>query len=320
MGAQVGRRGYGGERNDEPMATQWDLTALRARTKDAKRRTLHEAGSPNREEIDLYGRILVDSFPGRKPLLNKRVVVLGMTPGLRLLAHGLGCEVICVDNNAASIEYFRDWIPPESRETERVVQADWMDLPRVLDGRADAILGDGVFGNVLSLDQHKALLRVLKASVVEDGVLVFRKILIPWSFSLHENEAERLLEKFRAGGMTEAEFGFAMRLWGSFRQAYDPKTLLLDNGPVFERYATWCDEGVLSRHEHGIIRRYYFAGRNLIPAQDVWEGLLAEAGLRFQCESLKGKSWYRYYPMYSCRIGRDGPASGTEGRSKGHAP
>ncbi len=303
------------------MPTQWDLKALRARTKDAKRRTLHEAGSPNREEIDLYGRFLAQAFPGRKPPLNKRVVVLGMTPGLRLLAHRLGCEVVCVDNNAASIKYFPDWNPPESRQTERVVQADWMDLSRVLGGPADAIVGDGVFGNVLSVEHHRALLEVLKDSVPEDGVLIFRKILIPRSFSIHENEAERLLEKFRTGGLTEAEFGFAMRIWGSFHHAYDPKTFLLDNGLVFERYETWLDEGVLSHDEHRVIERYYFGGLNLVPAQDLWESLLAEAGLRFRCGSLKGKSWYRYYPVYCCRVGQAKQASGdAEGPSKGHAP
>ncbi len=303
------------------MATQWDLKALRARTKDAGKRTLHEAGSPNREEIDLYGKFLLEAFPGRKPPLDKRVVVLGMTPGLRLLAHRLGCEVVCVDNNPAVIEFFRDWTPPESRHRERVVQADWMDLSNVLGGRADAILGDGAFAQVPSLEYHKALLGALKAAVREDGVLIFRKILIPRSFPFRENEAERLLEKFRAGCLTEAEFGLAMRIWGRFRHAYDPKTFLLDNGLVFERYETWRDEGVLSQHEHGIIRRYYFAGRNLIPAQDVWESLLAEAGLRFRCGSLKGKSWYRYYPVYCCRVGQaDRASGGAEGPSKGHAP
>ncbi|MFQ5619861.1 MAG: class I SAM-dependent methyltransferase [Rhodospirillales bacterium] len=303
------------------MAVDWDLKALRARTRDAKRRTLHEAGSPNREEIDLYGRFLLEAFPGRKPPLDKRVVVLGMTPALRLLAHRLGCEVVCVDNNAASIEYFRDWNPPESSETERIVQADWLDLARVLGGRADAILGDGVFGNVLSVEDHQALLRVLKDSVPEDGVLIFRKILIPRSFSVQENEAERLLEKFRTGGLTEAEFGFAMRIWGSFHHAYDPKTFLLDNGLVFERYETWLDEGVLSRDEHRVIERYYFAGLNLVPAQDLWESLLAEAGFRFRCEPLKGKSWYRYYPVYCCRVGQTKQASGgAEGPSRGHTP
>ena len=303
------------------MATQWDLKALRARTKDAGKRALHEAGSPNAEEIDLYGRLLVDSFPGRTPPLNKRVVVLGMTPGLRLMARRLGCDVTCVDNNPASIEFFRDWAPPKSGETERIIQADWMDLTRVLDGRADAVLGDGAFANTPSLEHNRALLPVLKDSVVEGGVLIFRKILIPRSFSFRENEAERLLERFRAGALTDAEFGLAMRIWGSFRQAYDPETSLLDNGIVFERYETWRDEGMLSRHEHTIIHRYYYGGLNLIPAQDVWESMLREAGFGFRCRPLKGRSWYRYYPMYSCHIGQDNPVSGgAEGPSRGTTP
>ena len=288
------------------MAVQWDLKALRARTKDAGRRTLHEAGSPNRDELDLYGRFLAGAFPGRKPPLKKHVVVLGMTPGLRRLACRLGCRVTCVDNSQASIDFYRDWNPPGSPETEKIVQANWVDLAQSLGGRVDAVLGDGVFGNVLSVGQHGKLLRVLKACVAAGGPLIFRKILIPPSFPLAENEAGRLVERFRAGQLTEAEFGFAMRMWGTFEHAYDPETLLLDNAVVFRRYERWRGDGRLSDREHGIVERYYFAGLNLVPPRDLWESLLHEAGLGFERGSLSGRSWYRYYPVYCCRTGRDG--------------
>lgn len=292
------------------MAIQWDLKALRARTKDAGKRVLHEAGSPNQAELDLYGRFLTGAFPDERPPPNMHVVVLGMTPGLRRLAHGLRCEVTCVDNNTTAIEFYRDWTPPERSAHERILEVDWMDMAAHIDRPVDAILGDGIFGNVLSIPRHRELLGVIKGVVAESGIVIFRKILIPRSLSLEENEAERLLHDFRADRLSEAEFGFAMRLWGSSRTAYEPETCLLDNKRVFERYQAWHDDGVLTADEHAIVERYYFGGLNLIPPIDLWETLLTESGFEFERGLLTGRAWYDYYPIYRCRVTSD-PAAGS---------
>jgi hypothetical protein len=166
---------------------------------------------------------------------------------------------------------------------------------------ADVILGDGLFGNLHTLEDHRALLANMKECLAPGGAVIQRNIFVPRLFSLHDHAAPALLRAFRAGEINEDEFGFAMRIWGCFGAAYDAKTLLLDNKRVYDIYARWYDEGRLSVNEHALIRRYYFAGRNLIPGEDLWERLLADCGFDFERQHLTGRQWYDYYPIYCCR-------------------
>lgn len=279
------------------MPNDWDMSALSARIADHGARLRYEAGSPNPAETERYGAVLqtcLQDLP-HKP----HVVVLGMTPELRQLAQTLGCRVSCVDNAAASIELYRDWIAADANE--HIVETDWMGMRSRLDSSADMILGDGVFGNVASLEAAQNLLEVLHQSLTETGSLILRTVVIPHDFALHEQRAEGLLERFRAGLIDDAEFGFGMRKFGNFAEAYDPQTQRLDNKISFERYQRWRDEGVLSQAEHAFIRRYYFGGYNFMPTQRCWEALLGVAGFDHERHVLQGKAWYEYYPIYHCR-------------------
>jgi hypothetical protein len=223
-----------------------------------------------------------------------------MTPELRQLAHDLDCNVTCVDISLQAIRLFRDWISGHRSDSERIIQADWLELAGVLDRKFDVIMGDGAFGNILSITESIMLLRSLKAIKREGGFLVLRKIMVPRLFYLHEHTAEALLKQFRAGEITEDEFGFGMRIFGSYSEAYNRDTFILDNDIVFRRYRGWHGKGVLSEREYRVICRYYFNGLNLIPSQDTWEYLLSEAGYHFQSSPLSGRMWYQYYPIYCC--------------------
>lgn len=277
------------------MPNDWDMNALTARIADSGARLRYEAGSPNSAETERYGVLLKTAL--RHSPNRAHVVVLGMTPELRQLVQTLHCRVSCVDNNAASIELYRDWI---AAGTEHIVETDWMALASRLDSPADAILGDGVFGNIASLETARELLNVLHKSLTKTGSLILRTVVIPHHFPLHEQRAECLLERFRAGRIDAAEFGFGMRKFGNFDQAYNAQTQRLDNRISFECYRRWLDEGVLSQAEYAAIQRYYFGGYNLMPTQHCWEALLDAAGFDYERQVLQGKEWYEYYPIYHC--------------------
>lgn len=280
------------------MADQWDLEALSARIKDINSHLRHEAGSPNAQEVECYGQILNMGLQKRRQSLNKHVVVLGMTPELRRLAIEIGCRITSVDQSEESIKLYKDWISIDNQVKERIIKADWMSLQDALNEPASAILGDGIFGNILSIQKYRELLRVIQRSITNESFLIFRTIMIPRHFTLSDHKAKRLLERFRAGELTEAEFGFGMRIFGSYDIAYESRSFLLDNRLIFDRYKDWINKGLLSEKEYTAIRRYYFGGLNLIPPQDIWEKMLTEEGFSFQQHILKGRMWYEYYSIY----------------------
>lgn len=276
-------------------AKHWDRPTLETRIADAARRQRHEAGSPNSEEITRYRELLLD---GPRP---RRVVVLGMTPELRVMALTAADRVITFEHSPDAIALYRDWVPEADPRREWILRADWFDLDRLLARPVDAVLGDGVFGNILTLEGHRRLLSVLRAILGPDGRIVLRQALIPRGFDPEALTAERQIEAFRAGRQSAAEFGFGMRLWGCYAEAYDPARGLLDNRVVFARYADWRADGRLTDEEWNAIQRYYYGGRNMILPQGDWEALLGECRLEFSMRPLIGRAWYAYYPVYACR-------------------
>lgn len=277
----------------------WASVVLRARIKHFDRRMRHEAGSPDPVEVARYRHFLHALKPSPQ---GKRVLVLGMTPEIRQMALEQGCQLTSIDSSAAAIELYTDWVTPALMEREDIFLGDWFAIDQITPHKADAILGDGIFGNILTIDGHHRLLGKLKEALMPGGVIIMRQALIPHGFKAFHYEAETLLGRYREGSLSESEFGFAMRLWGSYESAYDASTLLLDNRIVFERYQLWAAQSILTAKEHEIINRYYFGGMNMLLPQQVWESCLTEAGLHFQTEPLCGKAWYPYYPLYSCRV------------------
>ena len=124
--------------------------------------------------------------------------------------------------------------------------------------------------------------------------------LIPDRFDSKEFAADRLLQRFRAGEIDAAEFGFSLRMVGHHETCYDPQTSVLNNPKLFEQCAARHAAGELTDAEHAVILRYYFGGLNCILTQSDWEHALRSTGWQFRVLWCHGTTWYHHYPVYSC--------------------
>lgn len=280
------------------MNNQWTAKALKARISNSKKRERFPAGSPNPEEITMYRNYIYAHFQGN--LDGKTAVVLGMTPELRSMLHSLKLSVICIDNNPHAIAFFRNWTPQDIEVKETILEGQWRDLFKLLELPVDIIVGDGIFSNILSLDDHLNLLWQIKSVINSQGICVFRKILIPQYFLVESYQPDRLIQKYEAGIIDAAEFGLGMRIFGMKSQAFDEQTFLLDNRESFAIFEQMYQDKIITESAMSAIQRYYFNGLNLITPQAVWEELLKQVGFTFVNTALVGKQWYDYYRVYSC--------------------
>ncbi len=277
----------------------WDASTVNARVKDHGKRTRHEGGSPNSEEIEAYGRFL----PSDEAAASGTVLVLGMTPELRHLAASRFKQVVSVDSGAAAIRCYRDWLPPELREREKVYAIDWGQLPYVdwsVVPPVRAVLGDGVFGNLPDTAAHVSFLAMLR-ELFPEATLVFRKALAQSLGDSDDAVLEDLMAAFRGGQIGPDEFGFSVRLQGFLNSHYRAETALLDNASLFQACEQRFKAGFFNDFEIEAIRRFHFNGPNCLLTEQDWEGLLREAGFTFQKSSLSGRRWYSFYPVYAVR-------------------
>jgi hypothetical protein len=283
------------------MHSDWGEKVYRSRIKNAGQFQRFEAASPDAEEIGQYRdyslAITRDNSHSRP-----RALVLGMTPELRCMAAEAGFELISADRNPDAIAIYQNWLQEPARSQEKIIRCDWTVLGGQISGGIDVVLGDGVFGNILSLEGHHDLLKELISLMNPGGRIILRQALRPRCFPVEDYEAMVLLERYRSGQLSDAEFGLAMRLWGMSRLAYNPDTCLLDNKIVYDHYEYLRQSRVITPAELEVIRRYYFGGNNMILPQDSWEETLGSAGLDFEVQPLTGKDWYTYYPVYCCSL------------------
>jgi len=282
------------------MCSDWNKEVYRSRINNAGQFLRFEAASPNTEEIEQYRDYALSIARDNSRQL--RALVLGMTPELRCMAAEAGFELISADNNPDAIATYQGWLQEPAHSQEKIIRSDWAALCEQISGGVDVILGDGVFGNILGLDSHRELLQELISLLNPGGGIVLRQALIPRGFTVDDHESMMLLDKYRAGQLSDGEFGLAMRLWGMSRLAYNPDTCLLDNKIVYDYYDSLRQSGIITPAELEVIRRYYFAGKNMILTQDCWEEMLVSAGLNFEVQPLTGRDWYSYYPVYGCRL------------------
>ena len=279
--------------------SQWTRKAFQSRIANASKRERYEAGSLNAQEIEAYTSHILSHFKGQT--VGKRSLVLGMTPELRLMLHELGMSVICVDRNPDAIALFSDWIPELYQENEKILEVNWMTLGKEIKTPVDIVVGDGVFGNILSLEAHEKLLKKIGQILALNGIAIFRKILIPNNFPESDYCYQRLIQKYRSHQLDASEFGFAMRIWGLKTRAFDREKYLLDNQILFNYFDQLSSENNLSKDESNAISRYYFNGLNLISPQHIWESLLTKQNFNFEVKTLTGKDWYAYYRIYACK-------------------
>lgn len=278
------------------MSGHWSPRALTARIDDARARRRYGGGSPDAAEIAAYEMAL----PGA--LASGSALVLGITPELRRLAARRASSVVTVERSPEAIALYGGWLDPGERANERIVVGDWLGLRAsgLPEAPFAAVLGDGVFGNLRDLAEHRKLLEMIARALASGGRLITRKALALAGADRDGSDADALLALLRRGDIDLAEFGFGMRMTGFLHAYYDEETFELDNPSIFRH----CDElrarGALTEQEHAAIGRYYFGGKNCIVPREVWERCLGECGFRYRVRSLQGKAWYAYYPVYEC--------------------
>jgi len=269
----------------------WTEEIVQSRVMDGQKQLRYSAGSPNKEEVELYAKYL--------PHNCEVGVVMGMTPELRNMAAEHCDLLISIDISQAAIEIYRDWLKPEFQQKEKIIHGDWNDLEHFLDTKPGFIIGDGIFGNITPLVQYTSLLKSIRAMLPDTGSFITRQCLMPDDVITNINyHKSTLIKNFRKGMMDEAEFGLSMRLQGYAEQVYDKETALLNNKKVFEFIEIDYKNDLLSDKEYQIIHRYFFQGINSLPTKKVWEQLLTEAGFSFEYQELTGKNWYEWYPIY----------------------
>jgi hypothetical protein len=267
----------------------WDAATLAARVADTGRRTRHPAASPDGTEVAAYASAL--------PRRRRRALVLGMTPELRTLALERFDEVLAVDRSADAVSMYGHWPDASLRRRETVLRLDWMRVGHHL-GEVDAILGDGVFGNLPDAAAHTELLRRLDRVLAAGGVLVTRQALAdPSAVGAPRPHWRLLRERHRAGELDAAEFGFGTRLAGHLSCCWDEATGRLDNGSVFAAVRAEHAAGGYTDEERRAIDRYRFDGDNQLHTAHRWERLAGAAGFTVRTVPTRGRDWYRYYPV-----------------------
>lgn len=276
------------------MESKWDRQTYLARIQDQKSRKRYPAASPDEIDIANYETVV------KLYSLSGVAIVLGMTPELRALASRYFRRVICAERDSGAIELFREWLDDSARQRESIIQTDWLNLNNHIQEPVSAILGDGVFGNLSDINEHRQLLLIIRNLLEPHGRFVTRMALIPRGFDPERHKADELIRRFRDGRIDEAEFGFGMRLVGHYGKCYDQKSYILDNSKLYAECAQAHTDGAISRREYEAILRYYYGGNNCIVSQDVWETLLDETGFAYRLHESTGKEWRAYYIVYEC--------------------
>jgi hypothetical protein len=272
------------------MKDHWNSRALTARIEDARLRRRHSGGSPDAAEIAAYEKAL----PGT--LASGSALVLGITPELRRFAARRANSVVTVERSSEAIALYGGWLDPGECAKERIVLGDWfgLRLSELPEAPFAAVMGDGVFGNLKDLAEHRKLLKT------PEGRFITRKALAVTGADRNGRGADDLIAQLRRGDIDLAEFGFGMRMTGFLHAYYDEKTYELDNASIFRHCEGLRARGVLTEQKHAAIKRYYFGGKNCIVPREVWERCLSECGFSYRALSLEGKLWYAYYPVYEC--------------------
>ncbi len=279
----------------------WDIRALQARIADGPQRVRYPAGSPDNLETEKYieylGRHLHNA--GKNPA-DADVVVLGMTPEIRLALHEFGYGVTCVDNSDQAIELFRDWIPPAYRQRETIKRSDWTAYASTAGKSIDAFLGDGVLANFPDVGSCRDLLCALFQALTPGGVCIFRLTSLPSRYIELPSLSHELIWQFRNNDLDPYEFGFAIRKFGFLDRAYDANKFILNNQLVFELIREMHRNSKLSEEEYAATQRYQFYGPNLLMPRDKLQTLIAECGFQVETHRLNGRHWYDYYSFYVC--------------------
>lgn len=253
----------------------------------------YPAGSPDEHEVAVYRDCMNEAIAG---LDAARVLVLGMTPELRIIASRAGAELVAIDSSRASIDLYGDWVAANGANA--IVEARWQDVKPVETGRFHVVMGDGIFPNILTWAGQEALLANVRDLLMPGGVAVFRQPLVPDDIDSAHWRWRRLSARFHEGRIDANEFGLSARLWGLWHEPNVADGGLLDNAEVFAGFEKLHQAGELTEEALSALNRFRYEGCNLFQARGQWEEMLTGQGLTFERRTLRGRLWYEYYPIY----------------------
>lgn len=272
----------------------WTEKTLRLRTQGDEKRFGFSPSAPDDAELAVYlDQLALNALP-------REALVMGMTAGLRQALLQDRYTTVCVDSSADAIQYLQGSVSGGLADNETVLHADWRDMDRLRDTRFPAIVGDGVFG-VLQTQDVPQVLAAIHRTLLPQGALVTRMLLIPTGFDFAENTQDRLIEKFRSGETGVEDFAMGMRLWANFDDYYEKDTQYYRNAKAFARLEQLRADDVITAAEHLHITRRYYGGNNYLPHEADWENAMRDAGFTFTKIAMEGHDWYQYMPIYVCR-------------------
>ncbi|MEM8750328.1 MAG: hypothetical protein AAGF28_08495 [Pseudomonadota bacterium] len=274
----------------------WSKRDLQARIAGNGHR--HRAGSPAGREVECYRQNMVRALENAQ---SRRVLVLGMTPELRQAALDARAEIVSMELSQKAIDVYGDWIVSNGSET--IVQDNWLALDPSVHGRFGAILGDGVFPNLLTQGEQAALMGKLAQCLEPAGRIVMRHPVLPDAQELEDMHWTRLVSKLRNAEICEDAFGLSMRLWGLSQSADVMKDGMVDNAAVFSKIDALLDGGKISADEHQLVHRFRFFGKNLFASMGAFEELAARFDMAVTDHNINEGFWSRYYRMLT--IGRE---------------
>jgi hypothetical protein len=122
-------------------------------------------------ELQIYGRLIREAAAAKD---NPKMVVLGVTPELRMLGHQHGCRVTCVDFSPMWINAM-DILMGEDGKEDIIVRCNWLETP-LQRGEYDTVVGDYVL-NCLKPTKWDRLLRIVHDLLKPGGYFVTRTLV-----------------------------------------------------------------------------------------------------------------------------------------------
>ncbi len=261
----------------------------------------HRAGSPAGREIDCYRHEMLKALDAAQ---SHRVLVLGMTPELRQLAADADAQVTSIEMSREAIDIYNDWVTPDIDET--IIQDNWLALDPSDHGSFGAILGDGVFPNLLTVKHQSALMEKLAQCLAPAGSIITRHPVLPGENELGNLHWKFLVEKFRNAEICEDAFGLSMRLWGTSHCEGVMRDGLLDNAASFAQIEDMYKRSDITIKEYEIARRFQYFGKNLFMHFGAFEKLAEDFGMEITDHNVSDGFWSQYYLMLT--IGKDNVA------------